>query len=120
MALSSFRRYDVQARYACVCSIVSIAPLAAAAFATWQRYDANLGQIVYGSVGYFVPAFVACVLLSALPGAIGVMLGISSAGQRRNDKQSYSWIGFFVGGSAVTLCVILLIAFYMLRLERPI
>ena len=120
MALDSLRRYDVQARCAFVLSLVSAPPFAAAAIATWQRYDNNLGQIVYGSVGYFVPAFLACVLLSMVPAALACVFGWSSAGQRRNDKQTRSWIGFFVGGTVLTFDVILLIALLMLRLEKPI
>ena len=120
MARGSLRRYDVQAGYACVLSLVSTLPLAAAAFAAWQRFDPNLGQIVYGSTGYFVPAFVGCVLLSMLLGAVGCLFGFSSAGQRRNDKQARSWIGFFVGGTVFTFDLILLIAFFMLRLVQSV
>ncbi len=120
MARSSLRRYDVQARYACALSLVSILPFAAAAIATWQRYDGGLGQIVYGSVGYYIPAVLACILLSIVPGTLGCLLGFSSAGQRRNDKQGRSWTGFFVGGAVLTFDLVLLIALYMLKLEKPI
>ena len=120
MDRSSLRRYDVQARYACALSLVSILPFAAAAIATWQRYDGGLGQIVYGSVGYYIPAVLACILLSLVSGTIGCLLGFNSAGQRRNDKQGRSWTGFFLGGSVLTLDLILLCAFYFLRLPQPV
>ena len=71
MSRGSLRRYDVQAAYACTLSLASIVPFAAAAIATLQRYNSNLGQIVYGSAGYFVPAVLACIMLSIVPGAIG-------------------------------------------------
>ncbi len=117
MGWSSLRRYDVQARYACVLSLLSVPPLIAAAVATWQRFNPDLGQIVYGSVGFFVPAFLGCILASILPGTLACLLGFTSAGQRRNDKQARSWLGFFIGGGVMTCDLILLIAFFMLRLE---
>ena len=119
MGLGRLRRYDVQASYACVLSLVSIVPLIAAVTVALLRYDHDLGQIIYGSKGFFLPAFGACVLLSVMPGAIGFVLGWSSAGQRRNDKPTRSWVGFFVGGAVLTFSLILLIAFLMLHLEQP-
>ena len=119
MGLGRLRRYDVKASYACVLSLVSIVPLIAAVTVALLRYDHDLGQIIYGSKGFFLPAFGACVLLSVMPGAIGFVLGWSSAGQRRNDKPTRSWVGFFVGGAVLTFSLILLIAFLMLHLEQP-
>lgn len=117
MALENLRRYDVQAKYAFALAIVSIVPSVAALWMGWRNYDANLGKIIYGSQGRFVLAFVGCVLLSMAPAALGFIMGWSSAGQRRNDQSSRSWIAFFVGGSVLTLNVVLLIAFFMLRLK---
>ncbi|MGH8597522.1 MAG: hypothetical protein ACREXT_12765, partial [Gammaproteobacteria bacterium] len=116
-ALGSLRRYDVQAKYAFALAMVSIVPSVAALWMGWRRFDADLGRIIYGSQGRFVLAFVGCVLLSMGPAALGFVMGWSSAGQRRNDQSSRSWIAFFVGGGVLTLNVVLLIAFYMLRLK---
>ena len=120
MALGSLRRYDVQAKYGFALSMVSIVPGVAALWMGWRRFDADLGRIIYGAQGRFVSAFVGCVLLSAAPAALGFIMGWSSAGQRRNNKSGRSWIAFFVGGSVLTLNVVLLIAFYMLRLKPQI
>ena len=57
------------------------------------------------------------VLCSSLPAFVGFVLGWNSAGQRRNDKPMRSWVGFFVGGGVVTLDVVLMLAFYLLRLQ---
>ena len=54
-----------------------------------------------------------------MPAAPGCLLGFNSAGQRRNDKQARSWTGFFVGGAVLTFNLILVIALYMIRLEKP-
>ena len=112
------RRYNVQAAYSAGLAIASTIPLLAAAWLAWKRYDGVLGQIVYGSRGRFVPAFLSCILISLVPSTIAFLLGWNSAGQRRNDKSGQSWIGFFLGGAVVTFNLVLLIAFYMLRFEK--
>ncbi|MBU0719559.1 MAG: hypothetical protein KJ749_15050 [Planctomycetes bacterium] len=118
MGSSSIRRYDVRATYAAVLSCIAVVPFLAAAFLTWRNYNPDIAQIVYGAEGSFVPVFLACIAASGLPGFLGFVLGWSSAGQRRNDKPARSWMGFFVGGFVVTLDLILLIAFYMLKLKH--
>ncbi len=117
MSLGQLRRYDVQANYAFALSLCSIIPLAGAVVLTLRNYDGQLGRIIYGAAGYYLPVFAACLLLSMLPGALGFALGLSSAGQRRNDKPTRSWIGFFLGGTVLTFDLILAIAFLMLRLK---
>ncbi len=119
MSLLSLRRYDVQAKYAAILAGVSTPPVLVAAYLLLRNYHADLGQIVYGAQGSFVLALSACVLLSTVPGALGFVFGWSSAGQRRNDKPVCSWIGFFLGGGVVTLNLIILIAFSMLRIKSP-
>ncbi len=119
MAMWHLRRYDVQASYSCVLSLVSIVPLLGALALALRNYRHDLGQIIYGDKSLFLPVFAGCLLLSLVPGALGFLLGWSSAGQRRNDKPKRSWIGFFLGGGVLTLDLIMLIAFWMLRLPRP-
>ena len=119
MGIGHLRRYDVQANYAFGLSLASVIPFVVAAWLAFTRYDGTLGQIIHGEQGQFVPAFAGCVLLSMIPGTLGFLLGWNSAGQRRNDKPGRSWIGFFLGGGVLTLDLVLLLAFFMLRLERP-
>lgn len=119
MALRHLRRYDVQASYACVLSILSVVPFIVAVLLAHRNYVQELGQIVYGAKGLFLPLFLGCVAVSMAPSAIGFFLGWNSAGQRRNEKPARSWVGFFIGGAVLTFDLILLIAFWMIRLERP-
>lgn len=118
--MSSLRRYDVQAGYAFVLAVLSIIPLVAAIGLTLRNYEPDLAQIVYGSKKYQVIHH-GCVLAAMGLSFVAVVMGWNSAGERRNDKQHKSWVGFFVGGIVFTLTIIVMIAFYMLRLEqRPI
>jgi len=118
LALGNLRRYDVQAKYAFVLVIASLGPGLVALWSTWKRFDFELGRIKYSSQSWFVPGFFSCLLLSMILAALGFTLGWNSAGQRRNDRSGRSWIAFFVGGGVLTFDIVLLIAFFMLRL-RP-
>jgi len=113
------RRYDVQSGYAWALSLVSVVPCVAALAIELRNYEHELGQIIYGSGGNFQLVFLGCLAASIVPGAIGFLLGWNSAGQRRNDRPTRSWIGFFVGGGVLTIDLIMLIAFLMLRLQKP-
>lgn len=116
MALPRFRRYDVQARYSLIISVASIVPLAAATYATCQRYDPQLRAIQYANSGVFRPAFLACIAGACLLAVIGAALGFNSAGQRRNTEQRKSWTGFFIGTAALSLSIILFAAYAFLKL----
>lgn len=117
MGFEQLRRYDLQARWAAWLAGFSTLPFLAAAYLVISRYESVLGRIVYGAEGRFLPVFAASVLLSLAIAAAGAALGLSSAGQRRNDKSTLSWFGFFGGGLIATLDLVMLLAFYMLRLQ---
>lgn len=119
MRLSQLRRYDVQASYACALALISVVPFIVAAALAYRNYHHPLGQMIYGSKGFFLPLFAGSLMASIVPGTLGMILGWNSAGQRRNDKPARSWLGFFVGGTVTTLDLILVIAFLMLRLQQP-
>ncbi len=118
MGLSNLRRFDVQAKYAAVLAVVSVVPLFSALFLVWRNYNHQLGQIVYGSGGSFIIMLLGCVVASSLPSFSGFVLGWSSAGQRRNETPTKSWIGFFLGAGVLTTNFVILIAFWMLRLKQ--
>ena len=114
---SQLRKYEVQARYALVLSIAAAAPLVASIALLLRNYQHDARQVIYRSDLYSL-AFVMSAGLAMLIGAAACVLGWNSAGQRRNDAPAHSWIGFFVGGAAVTLAAIVLLAFVMLRLKQ--
>lgn len=113
----SLRRYDVQAGYAFTLSLLSILPLIVGIYLTTRNYQSELGQIVYSSKKYLLVHH-ASLLCAMIPAGIAAALGWNSAGERRNDKEGKSWTGFFLGGFVFTLTIILVLAFYLLRLEQ--
>ena len=119
MARSSLRRYDVQAKYGIVLACASVAPCLGAVVMVLRNYDREFGHIIYGRSTWMI-AFGACVGLAMLSGGTGCLLGLNRASQRRNEKQGWSWIAFFLGGSVVTLGIILAIAFFILRVRLRI
>lgn len=119
MKFSSLRRSDVQAKYAFVLALVSLVPFLGAAGLLLRNFRRDVGQIVYGSEGQFLPMLLGCLAFAAAPSALAFVFGWSSSGHRRNDRPGRSWFGFFVGGAVFTLCIIMALAFVMLRLKKP-
>ena len=118
MAFGRLRRFDVQANYACVLSLVAIVPSVGAVILMLRNWRLDVRQIIYDPESMYAPALFACLLSSMALAALGFIFGWSSAGQRRNDRPARSWIGFFVGGTILTLNLIQLVAFVMLRLKQ--
>ena len=118
MARGSLRRYDVQARYAIILALVSIVPFLASAGLAIRNYSSDISNIIYMRGTKWLPVFLGSLALAMLLSALGFVLGWSSAGQRRNEKSSWSWMAFFIGGGVLTLSFVLLVAFMMLRLVQ--
>ncbi len=116
---SSLRRSDVQSKCALVLALASLVPFFVAAGLLLRNFRRDVGQIVYGSEGTFLPLFLSCLALASAPSALAFVFGWSSSGHRRNDRPGRSWFGFFVGGAVFTLCIIMAMAFVMLRLKKP-
>ena len=112
-----FRRYEIQAVWSIGLALVSLGPALTAAWLVLRNYDDQLGRIVYGSGGFFLGTFAACVVVSTAIAFFGFALGWNSAGQTRNHRSGASWAGFFLGGAALSVNVILMLAFYMLRIR---
>lgn len=118
MARASMRRFDVQAVYSVLLSLAAWVPLLALMFLLFVRnFRWDEGAIIYNGKN---PVFM--ILVLALTGVVillsvtGLSLGFNSAGRRRNDKSTYSWMGFFFGTGAFMLGLISFIAFVMLRM----
>ncbi len=115
--LDKLRRYEAQASVAQWLAVAAVLPMLFAAWLVFSRYDGQTARIVYGAKGLFAPGFLSGLAASGAPAAVAFVLGWNSAGQRRNNREKSSWIGFFLGGGVLTADVIMVLAFAMLRLR---
>lgn len=122
MARLNLRRYDVQARVSVVLSGVSIIFVLGMALAIFLSgggggFDWTTKTILYrtGSLRWF--GLLGSAAAAAALSLAGLSFGANSAGQRRNDKQTFSWIGFFTGAFSLTV-VILLLTLFLMRGDR--
>lgn len=76
----------------------------------WQQFI-----IVFRSNSMFQPAVLGALGLALLVGIIGFGIAFNSAGQKRNSKSRLSWIGFFLNAGALTLALIAVVFFMLLR-----
>lgn len=114
VAKFSLRRYDVQAKlsvYVSAASCVFLVGLAVLVVVwNWGEFM-HERTITYSSKTLRAPLVYLFGLISFGLGIAGFGLGASSAGQRRNDKPTYSWIGFFLGAVTITASIVLLWVF---------
>lgn len=114
MAKGSLRRVDVQARWALWLSIASALPCVVVAALLLRNWNAELQQIIYGNQAYML-AILGGTGLTLVLSFFGAALGYNSAGQRRNEKQKQSWLGFFLGALMLALGIITFAAFWLLK-----
>jgi hypothetical protein len=109
VAKFSLRRVENQAQASVIVSLLSVLPWAAATFWILKKFDYAEKMLYYGQGGR--TGLLVCVTAALLLSAVGFGLGLSSAGQRRNDKQQWSWIGFFTGAIMLTLTIVVIAVF---------
>jgi len=117
MAKFSLRRYDIQARVSLIVSLASLFALMGMAGVIFRRFSLEDWTINYGLPTKY--AAYASTLATLALSITGFGFGLNSVGQRRNDKQQLSWIGFFVGAGVLTMALILF-ALFRIRGESVI
>jgi hypothetical protein len=110
------RRYDVQAKWSVILSFAAVFPLMAVVTVLILRYRPDMKAIVFGNPLYQPGVMVSTAAAIGLA-CLGIILGINSAGQRRNEHQRRSWTGFFIGVLVLSLAIIAFAGFWMLRLK---
>lgn len=116
VAKSSIRNFDVQAKWSLVFSVASALCCLVFLALLLRNYQGDIRQIIYRADGKYQPMVMAAAALTMLLSAVGLAFGFNSAGQRRNDKQMFSWLGFFGGAGVLALAVVLCAAFVLLRM----
>ncbi len=116
MARGSLRRYDVQATWSVIMSVAAVLPMAAVVAVSVLRYEPSMKAIVFGNQ-LFQPGVLLSTAAAMFFSTIGIILGVNSAGQRRNEHQRRSWTGFFLGVVVLSLTIIAFAGFWMLKLK---
>jgi len=107
MAKFSLRRYDTQALVSVILALISVVCLIGLALCVFRNMNWSEFVIYHGPRRK--PIVMVAGAITMLLSVCGFGLGYNSAGQRRNDKQQLSWLGFFV--SALVMCLTLIILF---------
>lgn len=118
MAGSSLRRFDVQAKWSLAFSLVSVLTCLGLLWLLQRNWTPETHLITFRNP-LFKVVYVGCSGVTVVLAVFGMALGFNSAGQRRNEKQRLSWIGFFVGTGVLAMALIFFVAFYALRTELP-
>ncbi len=117
----SLRRYDTQARFGVILSLLAticLLALAGMVFSAdkgFSNFSFSDFTIVYGPTRQKV--ILAVGFITMLLAVSGFGFGLNSVGQRRNDKPALSWISFLVGGTV--LCLALVLLFFFHRQGQP-
>jgi len=116
VATGSFRRYDVQAKWSVILSTASVVVLLMVVVILGRNYQPGIRRILFGNPVYQMMVMGGSAMTMLLSG-LGLILGLSSAGQRRNERQKQSWAGFFLGTAVLSLAIIVLVAFWWMRMK---
>jgi amino acid transporter len=116
VARGSLRRYDTQAKWSLWISLLSAVMLIMLAGLEARNFKPDLKVIVFGKHSPYQWVVLGTVAVTILLSTVGLLLGINSAGQRRNELQKHSWAGFFIGTGVLSLALILFVAFWEMKL----
>ena len=117
MAKGSMRRFDVQAKYAMFSSMAAILGVASLLVLILRNYRKLEVAVVYSGDSMFAPAVFVITAGTLLLAATGAMMGLNSAGQKRNTNNKQSWIAFFVGTAMASFAVLLFGMFWFYKLK---
>lgn len=109
MAKFSLSRYDTQARVSLGLALFSVVCLLGLAVLIFQHLDLSQWVITYGRFRRLV--IMGATAGTILVAAIAFGMGLNSAGQRRNDKPLFSWLGFFISAGVICMSLILFFLF---------
>lgn len=111
----NLRRVDVQAKLSFTAAIIALMVTAALAFFVLQGLHWDTKIIPYSSRSNRMMGVMGAGAASLVIGTVGFWFGLSSAGQRRNELQILSWLGFFLSALAITVSGLLLTTFMLWR-----
>jgi hypothetical protein len=122
MKLPNLRLSETQANLALVFSLLGVISLPVLAFLVFKNFDFTDKSIRYNpDVGlgqYRGPLIYVGTGLASGACILAGLLGFNSLGHKRNNKQTYSWLGMLLG--AVTFALLIVMFFAWRQLSEPL
>lgn len=84
----------------------------------YKNFHREYFEIIYAANGKWYPIVLGVIALGLVSGGIGFLIGLNSAGQKRNTKSKLAWQGFF--GNALTVTLTLCLALFFLLTRQPL
>lgn len=118
MAKFDLNKYEDQAKLSIGLGAVAMLAALVSAAAIMQKFDWSTFALYYGSKGLRMPVILGAAAAGCMIGAIGFIMGLRTAGQKRNKQARLSWIGFFTSAAAITLGACAGIFFWIVKIAQ--
>lgn len=112
----NFRDSELQARLGLITSGAGAFFVLLQAYITLENFNLAEKSIAFNPQTLRYPAILLTAGLAGLLAGIGFVLGVSSLGHKRNNRQRESWIGFLLGALVICLVIVLFVMFKMFGL----
>ncbi len=115
MAKFSLRRYEDQATVSLVLSVLGLLGLLPLIYLVFRHINWEQRWIWYNAKSARLILVLFFTAFSGGMGFLAFVMGINSAGQRRNTNAGRSWLGFFLGAAGMLAAFLLLALFWYLK-----
>lgn len=120
--LPNFRLHETQATAGMLASIMGLFCLLVLGVTVFKNFDTKQWVIPYneeaGLSQYRKPVVFALTPVAMLLGGVGGILGFSSLGQPRNNRQDRSWVGMTLGAIVIPIAIVFCLTW--IRLSEPV
>ena len=114
MALN-LRKFENQAVLSVLAAVAGAFFVLMNAFIVLMRIDWERFAVTYNRKSSFLMVIGGTLVASLGTAVVGMGVGFSSAGQKRNSRSRLSWIGFFISAGVIALALMLGVLFFFAR-----
>lgn len=122
MKLPNFRLYAVRATASVLIAAAGLLCLVCLTYFVFHGFDSQDKVVRYDPMGglgaYRRPLVFGTTAIALVVGGVAGVLGFNSLGQKRNEKQGYSWLGMTLGALVVAVAPVLFYAWQ--KLSEPV
>jgi hypothetical protein len=114
----AFKSYEDQAKLSVGLAILGGLAALGVLILMCRNFDAASFYVTYNRKSLWLPLLAGGLLVGLGAGTVGFLVGLNSAGQRRNKRSGLSWQGFFL--NALVLTVVLAAAIFFVFTRNPV